>query len=189
MVQVVEVEIAGLTRKLPLKPINEEVAIALFVCFNDVPLTVAAAETLLSQVPEFDVIITEEAQGIPLAFEMSRQAQKDRCIIARKSAKAYMEDVAAIQLMEADGNEQIITRRYLSQQDADYLKNKRVLIVDDMALYGRTLNLLSDLVEAMGGYVVGQATILQHELEELDSRLISLKTLPVYSLNGEVIEK
>ena len=58
--------------------------------FSDVELTVACAKALLEKLPEFDVIVTAEAKGIPLAYEMSRQSGK-RYIPARKGPKLYME--------------------------------------------------------------------------------------------------
>ena len=46
--------VAGVTRELPLCPVNEKLDIAAFVMFSDVELTVACAEALLKKVPEFD---------------------------------------------------------------------------------------------------------------------------------------
>ena len=65
-----EMKIAGLTRQLPLCPINDELYIAAFVMFGDVAITEASAKELLAKAPEFDVIVTAESKGIPLAYEM-----------------------------------------------------------------------------------------------------------------------
>ena len=81
--------IAGLERELPLCPLNDKIDIAAFVMFSDVELTVAAAEQLLDKSPYFDVILTAESKGIPLAYEMSRQSGKPY-VVARKSVKLYM---------------------------------------------------------------------------------------------------
>ena len=83
--------VAGVSRELPLCPVNEHMDIAAFVMFSDVELTVACAKALLEKLPEFDVIVTAEAKGIPLAYEMSRQSGK-RYIPARKGPKLYMEN-------------------------------------------------------------------------------------------------
>ena len=69
-----EMTIAGLKRQLPLCPINENLYIGAFVMFGDPEITVAAARDLLQKAPEFDVIVTAESKGIPLAHEMARQA-------------------------------------------------------------------------------------------------------------------
>ena len=65
--------VAGLTRELPICPVNEHLSIAAFIMFSDVELTIACAKERLGKVPEFDVLITAESKGIPLAYEMSRQ--------------------------------------------------------------------------------------------------------------------
>ena len=66
--------IAGHERNLPLCAINEDLYIAAFVIFGDSELTESAAAQLLAKAPEFDVIVTAESKGIPLAHEMSRPA-------------------------------------------------------------------------------------------------------------------
>ena len=68
--------IAGLTRELPICKVNDHMDIAAFIMFSDVELTEACAAALLKKAPEFDVILTAEAKGIPLAYEMARQSGK-----------------------------------------------------------------------------------------------------------------
>ena len=48
--------VAGLTRQLPICPVNEHLSIAAFVMFGDVEITVACAQELLARCPDFDVI-------------------------------------------------------------------------------------------------------------------------------------
>ncbi len=56
---------AGLTRSLPICKVNDHMDIAAFIMFSDVELTEACAAALLKKAPEFDVILTAEAKGIP----------------------------------------------------------------------------------------------------------------------------
>ena len=44
--------------------------------FGDVEMTIRSAEELLKRVGDFDLLITAESKGIPLAYEMSRQSGK-----------------------------------------------------------------------------------------------------------------
>ena len=57
-------EVAGVTRSLPLCPIGNDTYIAAFIMFSDVELTIACAKALLERVPEYDVLITAESKGI-----------------------------------------------------------------------------------------------------------------------------
>ena len=68
--------VAGVTRELPLCPVNEHLDIAAFIMFGDVEMTIACAKALLEKCPDFDILITAESKGIPLAYEMSRQSGK-----------------------------------------------------------------------------------------------------------------
>ena len=63
--------VAGLTRELTICKVNDHMDIAAFIMLGDAELTVAAAAELLKKCPEFDILLTAEAKGIPLAHEMS----------------------------------------------------------------------------------------------------------------------
>lgn len=132
-----ELQVAGLTRQLPLCPINDKTSIAAFIMFSDVELTVACATELLKKVPQHDVILTAESKGIPLAYEMSRQSGV-KYILARKSAKLYMYNPIGVDVKS------ITTARlqtlYLDQHDLEYLHGKRVLVVDDVISTGESLS-------------------------------------------------
>ena len=87
--------IAGLERELPYCPIDDTLDIAAFIMFSDVELTTATATELLKKAPEFDVLLTAESKGIPLAYEMARQSGKNY-VVARKSIKLYMQDPVSV---------------------------------------------------------------------------------------------
>ena len=95
MAETYRMKIAGLERELPLCPVNDKLDIAAFIIFGDVEMTVAACAELLAKCPAFDYILTPEAKGIPLAYELSRQSGKPY-IIARKGAKLYMKNPVSV---------------------------------------------------------------------------------------------
>ena len=135
-----EMKIAGLTRQLPLCPLNPELYIAGFIMFNDVELTVAAAEALLAKAPEFDAIVTAESKGIPLAYEMARQAGNKPYLVFRKSKKLYMKNVITTEVDSITTDH--IQTLCLDGDDAALLKGKRVLVVDDVISTGESLRAL-----------------------------------------------
>ena len=73
MKQYYKMKVAGCDRELPLCPVNEHLDIAAFIMFGDIEVTEKAAELLLEKCPEHDVLVTAEAKGIPLCYEMARQ--------------------------------------------------------------------------------------------------------------------
>ena len=97
-------------------------------------LTVAASAELLSA-PEFDVLITAEAKGIPLVYEMARQSGKPY-FIARKYPKLYMSNPISVDVRSITTDEQVL---YLDETEMDIINGKRVLIVDDIGTGNRSV--------------------------------------------------
>lgn len=169
--------IAGLKRSLPLCAVNEKLDIAGFIMFNDVEITVASAKALLEKCPEFDVIITAECKGIPLAYEMARQSSKPY-IVARKGKKLYMRDpiTVDVQSITTMGIQHLV----LDSNEGDLIKGKRVLIADDVVSTGESLAAVEKLVAAAGGNVVGKAFVLAEGDAKDRDDIIFLEPLPLF---------
>jgi len=178
--------IAGLERDLPICPVNENLSIAGFVIFGDPELTVACARELLKRAPEYDYIITAEAKGIPLAHEMARQAGDAKYILARKAPKLYMRDIFDVAVRSiTTAREQ---RLYLDGADAERMKGKRILVVDDVISTGESLAALEVLVEKAGGIICGRMAILAEGVAQDREDLIYLEKLPLFHPDGTVME-
>ena len=169
--------IAGLERTLPLCPLNERLSIAAFVIFGDVELTVAASAALLEKAPEFDVLITAEAKGIPLVYEMARQSGKPY-FIARKYPKLYMAHPISVDVRSiTTDKEQTL---YLDESEMAVIRGRRVLIVDDVISTGESLRALEMLVERSEGKIAGQCAILA-EGDAIDRKdIFYLEPLPLF---------
>ena len=178
--------IAGLERDLPLCPVNENLYIAGFVIFGDPELTVACARELLQRAPEYDYIITAEAKGIPLAHEMARQAGNEKYILARKGPKLYMRDIFDVAVRSiTTAKEQHL---YLDGADAELMKGKKILVVDDVISTGESLAALEALVEKAGGIICGRMAILAEGDAQQREDLIYLEKLPLFHPDGTVME-
>ncbi len=169
--------VAGLERELPLCPIGEHLSIAAFVMFSDVELTVACARELLAKAPDFDLIVTAESKGIPLAYEMSRQCGKTY-IPARKSQKLYMTNAVCVEVKSITTD--AVQKLYLAGADMERMKGKKVLIVDDVISTGESLRALEKLVETAGGILVGKAAVLAEGDAAKRNDIIFLEELPVF---------
>ena len=178
------INVAGLTRHLPLCRVNDEMYIAAFVIFGDVELTIACARDLLKIAPEHDVIITAESKGIPLVYEMARQNRENRYLIARKAPKLYMRNVFSTEVTSITTvNRQML---FIDQNDADSMRGKRVLIVDDVISTGESLKAVEKLVSQAGGTVVGKMAILAEGAAKDRSDILFLETLPIFNPDGSV---
>lgn len=180
-----ELKVAGLTRRLPLCPLNENLYIAAFILFGDVELTVACAKELLKRAPEHDVMITAESKGIPLVYEMTKLAGRNKYLLARKSAKLYMRDVVSVDVQSITTSR--LQTLFIDRDDAEYMKGKRVLIVDDVISTGESVRAVEKLVQESGGIVAGRMTILAEGDAIKREDIIYLEHLPLFNKNGEAI--
>ena len=178
--------IAGIDRDLPICPINKDLAIAAFVIFGDPELTTACAKELLDKAPEYDYLITAEAKGIPLVHEMARLAGNQKYFLARKAPKLYMTGVLEVNVRSiTTAKEQ---KLYLDTADAELMKGKRILIIDDVISTGESLRAIEQLVEQAGGNICGKMTILA-EGDAMDrADLIYLEKLPLFDTSTDEIK-
>ena len=181
-----KMKIAGLERALPLCPLNDKLMIAGFVIFGDPELTTACAKELLGKAPEYDYIITAEAKGIPLAHEMARLAGNQKYFVARKAPKLYMTGVfeTTVRSITTAAEQKL----YLDKADAEIMKGKKILIVDDVISTGESLNAVIQLVKNAGGDICGVMTILAEGDAQGREDLIYLEKLPLFDRNGNVLD-
>ena len=178
-----EMTVAGLKRQLPLCPLNDRLMIGAFVIFGDMELTTAAAKALVERCPEHDVLLTAESKGIPLICEMSRLLGNERYVLARKSPKLYMRDVLTVEVNSiTTDHKQVLC---LDGNDAEYLRGKRVVVVDDVISTGESLRALEALVNKVGCEIVGRMAILaEGEAADRDD-IIFLEKLPLFDAEGK----
>ena len=170
--------VAGLTRELPLCPLNDKLEIAAFIMFGDVELTRRCAEKLVSLAPAHDVLITAEAKGIPLAYEMARQMGVNRYLVARKSPKLYMKNPMNVTVKSI--TTAAAQRLYIDEDDARYMKDRRVLIVDDVISTGESVGAVEALIEKAGGRVAGRMVVLAEGDAARRKDIVYLAPLPLF---------
>ncbi|WP_454954297.1 phosphoribosyltransferase family protein [Fusobacterium hwasookii] len=170
--------VAGLTRELPIIKLSYDLSIASFVILGDTEIVKKTAPMIAKKLPEVDFVVTAEAKGIPLAYEISKILNLDEYIIARKSVKAYMEEPIEVEVNSiTTTNSQ---KLYLNNQDANKIKGKRVALIDDVISTGQSLKALERLVEKAGANVVAKAAILAEGDAKDRKDIIFLEALPTF---------
>ncbi|MCF0137207.1 MAG: adenine phosphoribosyltransferase [Oscillospiraceae bacterium] len=179
-----EIDIAGLKRALPICKVTDDLYIGAFVMFGDVELTVHCAAELLKLAPEYDYLVAPEAKSIPLIYEMSRQSGADKYLVARKKAKAYMSDPfeVTVQSITTAGEQKL----YLDRADAELMKGKRVVIIDDVISTGESLRATEELVNSAGGIIAGKMSVLAEGDAYDREDIIVLGKLPLFNPDGSV---
>ena len=170
--------VAGLTRELPIIKLSYDLSIASFVILGDTEIVRKTAPIIAKKLPEVDFIVTAEAKGIPLAYEISRILNLNEYIVARKSIKAYMEEPIEVEVNSITTTDS--QKLYLNNQDAKKIKGKKVALIDDVISTGQSLKALERLVEKAGGNVIAKAAILAEGDAKDRKDIIFLEALPTF---------
>ena len=181
-----EIDVAGLKRELPLCRVTDDLYIAAFVIFGDVELTVHCATQLLKRAPEYDYLLAPEAKSIPLLYEMARQSGAEKYFLARKKPKAYMSGVfeVKVQSITTAGEQTLV----LDTEDAKMMKDKKILILDDVISTGESLLATEALVKKAGGIIAGRMAILAEGQAAERDDIIVLQKLPLFNADGSIKE-
>jgi len=174
------IEIAGVKRDLRLFEIKPGLSIAILNILGDTELVEACARELGKKLKniKYDVLVTAEAKSIPLAYALSSEMKKPY-VILRKSYKAYMGDALTAETFSiTTGQPQILV---LDEKDRAMLKDKKVIIVDDVISTGSTLQGMRMVIEKAGGIVVKEAAILTEGERSKWEEIISLGHLPLFT--------
>ena len=179
-------KVAGLERQLPLCKVSDDFYIGAFIIFGDAELTVACASELLKKIPadSYDYMLTAEAKSIPLIHEMARQSGAKKYFIARKGPKVYMPDPLHVedQSITTAG----VQKLYLGRDDADLIRGKRILLMDDVISTGGSIHAMEALVNMAGGTVVGRIAVLAEGAAADRTDIKYLERLPVFNADGTV---
>lgn len=170
--------VAGLTRELPIIKLTDELSIASFVILGDTELVEKTAKILADRLPKVDVLVTAEAKGIPLTYEISKLLNLKSYIVARKSVKAYMDSPIEVSVNSITTTN--AQKLFLNSVDAEFIKGKNVALIDDVISTGQSLNALEELVKKAGANIVAKAAILTEGDAKNRKDIIFLEELPLF---------
>lgn len=167
-------KIGRLERKLPIIPLGKNVKIASFNLLGDRVLVEEIAKALFVKLKKikFDYLVGPEVKVVPLLQELSRLLGKKLYVVCRKKVHGYM--VSPIVLKEDFG-------LVMNGPDADIIKNKKTVILDDVVSSGVTMETVTKLISRAGGEVVAKVAVLKQEgkIKALED-VIFLEELPIF---------
>jgi len=168
-------KLCGLTRKLPIVSLGPKIKIASFNLLGDGELVEKIAEKLEKKIKEFDFdyLVGPEVKVVPLLQTLSQKLGKPRYIVLRKNIMGYM--------VKPISNKTKPTL-VLNGPDAELLKGKKILIIDDVISTGRTIKVVRELMEMVGAKVVGIVAVLKQgeEQEKIEIPFYFLGNLPLF---------
>lgn len=176
------IEIAGVERDLRLYEVAPGLTIAILNILGDTELVKAASVALAEKLTEFqpDILVTAEAKSIPLGYALS-DVMGIPYVVLRKSHKPYMGDALQSETLSiTTGAPQTL---YLDEKDREQVKDKRVVIIDDVISTGSTLQGMRLIMSKAGANVVAEAAILTEGDRAKWANVIALGHLPIW-ING-----
>jgi adenine phosphoribosyltransferase len=174
------VDVAGVTRELPLFEVAPGVRIAILNILGDTELVQAAAGALSDRIRalDADVLVTAETKSIPLVHELSARLGLPYAVL-RKQYRPYMGDALEVETLSiTTGKPQTL---YLDEKDRDLLEGKRVILVDDVISTGSTLDAMRKVVEQAGGTTVAETAVFTEGDKAKWQNIIAVGHLPVFT--------
>lgn len=174
-----ELNVAGLTRTLPIIRITENLSIASFVLLGDTELARTGAKKLAEKIDvAFDYFFTAEAKGIPLVQCIAQEYEHPKYYVARKSVKAYMSTPLETEVFSITTQKK--QKLVLDGKDVNELNGKKVILIDDVISTGDSLAALKQLAEDAGATVVGQVALLAEGDATKREDILYLAELPLF---------
>jgi adenine phosphoribosyltransferase len=173
------VEIAGLSRELPIMEVAPGVKIAVLNILGDTELVEACAHELADRLRpvEYDLLVTAEAKSIPLIYALSVETKKEYLVL-RKTYKPYMgEAIEAETLSITTGAPQ---KLFLDEKDRTLAQGKSVVLVDDVISTGSTLEGMRKVMGMAGAVVAAEAAVFTEGDQEKWTDVIALGHLPLF---------
>lgn len=175
-----DLDFFGLKRRLPVTHLSPRLKIANFNLLGDVEFTQKAGEIFEKKLKSLEIkpdcFVGPEVKVVPLVHHLARRLHHPRYVILRKNISNYM--IRPLTQTPRAKAPQHITKLVLNGGDAQYLKNKKAVIIDDVVSTGWTMKLAENLLRKAEVKVLARCAIFLQG-ERYQNNLIYLARLPV----------
>lgn len=186
------IDVGSSQLELPIVPVGDDLAIALFMSI-DAPISFVAdaGRELASKLADLDadVVVTAATLGIPVGMAVAVGLGQDRLVVLQKTDKIHLADALTEPLDSiTTGTPQLLR---LDRAQIPNLAGKRVVFVDDVISSGSSAAAGLRLIRQAGGIVVGLGAVLvegtnwKTALGDDADLVWSLDRIPLYRRTGE----
>jgi len=164
----------GLDRNLPIIYISPKLGVASFNLLGDSELVRKTSSALARKMKqyEFDCMVGPEVKVVPLLQQISNTLKQKRYVVMRKNIMGYM-----VNPLCSRSKPSLV----LDGQDVEYLRGKKVIVIDDVVTTGKTIKVIKDFLNEVGANVVATFAVFKQgeDFVEGVGDMIFLAKLPV----------
>lgn len=161
--------------------VGKRTRLANLTILGDVELVDRLADALVEKLRglEFDYLVGPQIKIVPLIHGVAKRLGHKKFVVCRKTVKPYM--VSPIIIKPMRNTPKHIKQMVINGSDAQILKNKKVVLLDDVVSTGVTLLMLKKLMEKIGTAVVANVAVIKQgkQFEPIEN-LIYLGELPIF---------
>lgn len=159
--QFVKVRIGNQEREFPVVSMGPKLRIASVSLLGDVKLVDEAAKLLVEKIGVWkpEVLVGPETKVVPLLQKMSELMHLERYVVCRKGIQAYMINPVIVEPKVISGKR--VREMAVDGRDAEYLKNKRAVMVDDVVFTGGSYWVVRQLLDKCGASYAGMAAVFK----------------------------
>ena len=167
-----------------LMKISEKFAIAVFDALSNIKMANDACIDMINVLKsknftknDFDTIVTAESKSVTMAAYIANHYDKDLVILRKKKRNFFKEIIeATVETFTTRGNSTL----YLDvTHSLEYLKNKKVLIFDDVLSTGSSLKAMLEIMNKVNAKVVGKAFIFNEGEDDRENDVYFVHKLPI----------
>ncbi len=175
-----DLDLEGRVERLDVAKVTDGLHIASFVLLGDTNLTNYCAKLLGDKIKkaDYDYIVCPEAKVLPLAQSICTYLGEKDFVVFRKDEKAYMLNpmkTSVKSITTAREQNMVVDGR-----DADKIRGKKVLLLDDVVSTGGTFKAMEVLLADIGCEVVGYAAVLKESGDFPHENLYYIQDLPLF---------
>lgn len=175
-----DIDLAGRIEKLPIAPVTPTLHIASFVLLGDTELTNYCARILVEKIKDldFDYIVCPEAKVLPLAQSLCTYLGEKDFVVFRKGVKAYM--LNPIETDVKSITTKSVQKMVVDGKDADKIRGKKVLVIDDVVSTGGTFFAMEELLSQLDCTIVAYSAILKEGTDFTAENTYYIQDLPLW---------
>ncbi len=177
------ITLAGLDRTLPLVHVSRKTLLANVTFLGDIELVDRLAGILADKLKKYDVdyLVCPHVKVTPLVYGVAKLLGHTRFVVCRKNVKPYMESPVLLKPLAHFPKH--VQPLVINGPDAQLLKGKKVIIIDDVISTGTTLKMVKHLMSMIDATVIlSVAVIRQGEASgEPIENFLSLYELPIFT--------